>query len=402
MRKTKIIALIDEPFVNTYETLYYEACRNPAIDFKFVLIKSADSRIQNKNYEYLQEMMRSHNLPYIDGYDVNTNKEINLKKLKPDVVLVQTPYDGVKRSETYSSTNLMKYTRVVHISYGSSIVDFDKPPFSSGFFRNNSFFRNCWFCAVENPTVAKILNVYHPNKFLSFGCIKLDKYINYKHNNDFKFAERPPFKHVIAWKPRWVVKPDESNFLTYIDFFKHFVSENKDTMFLFVSHPLLKSTLITENLYTQKQVEDLFSYFENQKNVKILENEDFLDYIACCDVFIGDYCSTIVEASILGHPVIYTPTKITFNDFGKKFAKQAYIANNKKELEFYIKECLEGKDALKKQREKFIDIASPAAKQVSYAYDLLNYIQQNLPKKANKYNVLRKIKNFFTHRKDKK
>lgn len=380
MHKLKILALVDEPYINTYETLYYEAKKSRKYDFNFVCIKNNDKRMgSEKNYELVCNVLRNRGIPYIDGYCPETGKELDLKDLMPDVVLLQTPYDGVKRSELYSSKYLSSFTRVVHISYGSTIIDYDKPPYAeSKLIESNAFFGRSWFCAMENPLIAKQFNKYHRKKFKSFGYIKLDKYLNYKDNPDFPLKKRPNFKHIIAWKPRWIVNKEHSNFLTYIDYFKNLTIQNPDILLLFVSHPLLKDRLITTNVYTPQETESLFKFLNTSKNIKLIESDDFLDDIYNADIFVGDYCSTITEAAIFDIPVIYTPTSVVLSEFGEKFIQQAYVAHNPNEMDFFINSILNNKDYNRKNRRQFIDIASPAPNKKSYAMDLLEYMYNSV------------------------
>lgn len=293
--------------------------------------------------------------------------------------MLQTPYDAVKRSALYSSEYLSSFAKVIHISYGSTIINYDKHPFKNfKLISSNKFFTRCWFAAMENPLIAKQFNMYHKNKFKSFGYIKLDKYINYKNNPDFPVSPRPDFKHVIAWKPRWHASIGDSNFLTYVDYFKNFSKQHPETLLLFVLHPLLKDRLVTLNIYTQQQVDKLFNFFEKQKNIKIICDGDFLDDIYNADIFIGDYCSTIIEAAIFNIPTIYTPTHVTLSKFGRKFIKSSYVAKNVDDMNFVINKLFSGKDKKKRKREKFINVASPESKNASYAKDLLAFISSNL------------------------
>ena len=385
-KKIKILAVIDEPYINTYETLYYEAKKEHIFDFIFVVIKPQDQRM-NSSYGDLCKMMKNLNLPYIDGYDEKTGKELDLKTLNPDIVFLQTPYDLVKRSELYSSEYLSSFTKIIHISYGSTIIDYDKPPFSDfKLIESNKFFNRCWFCAIENKMIANQLNKYHKNKFKSFGYIKLDKFLHYNKDSNFKIKSRPNFKHIIAWKPRWFASQGDSNFLTYIDFFKDFAIKNPDVLLLFVLHPLLKDRLITQDIYTKEYVDELFDFFEKQKNIQVICDGDFLDDIYNSDIFIADYCSTITEAAIFDIPIIYTPTVVKLSKFGKKFLQCAYIANDVQEMKFHITNLLNGKDSLNNNRKKFRYIASPKARYGSYAKDLLKYINKYF---CHRYNIFR-------------
>lgn len=375
MRPIRTLALIDEPYVNTLETLYYEAKKDKNIDFNFVLILPKDKRFPDNTYKHLSKMMREYNLPYIDGYNESTGEELDIKTMKPDIVFLQTPYDGVKRSILYSSEYLETFTRIIHISYGATLVDYDFPPYRSfNMIGGNSFFSKCWFCAMENFLIAKQFNKYHPGKFKAFGYIKLDKFINYT-KNEFPRKERSNYDHIIVWKPRWLANSGDSTFLDYIDFFKQFVEQNPKILFLFSAHPLLKDRLISEKIYTKKQTEEIFDFFNNKPNAKIIGEKDFLEDIYNADIFIGDYSSTIVEAAILGCQIIYTPVEVKLSKFGKHFVKKTHVANNVEELISCIDICLKN-NRNKGINKYFLKICSIKSKKGSYAKDLLAYIKK--------------------------
>lgn len=60
MKKIKIVALVDEPFINTYETLFYEAKKSTQFEFIFVCIKSADERMgAGTNYKIVCDMLKN-------------------------------------------------------------------------------------------------------------------------------------------------------------------------------------------------------------------------------------------------------------------------------------------------------------------------------------------------------
>lgn len=382
MKKLKIVALVDEPFINTYETLYFESknCKKlQCFDFVFVCIKSHDERMGDEAaYDTVCNILKSKNIPYIDGWDAKKKKELDIKDLNPDIVLIQTPYDGIKRSELYSSEYISSFAKLIHISYGSTIIDYDQNPFKKfKLIESNKFFDRCWFSAMENPLITKQFDKYHRNKFKSFGYIKLDKYINYKNNPNFPITDRPNFNYIIAWKPRWFASNGDSNFLTYIDYFKRISELRPDVLLLFVLHPLLKDRLIDCKIYTKKEVDNLFNFFAKQKNIKIICDGDFLDEIYHANIFVGDYCSTIVEAAVFDIPTVYTPTKVTLSEFGGKFLRSSYIAHNINDMELILNNLLDGKDYLKTKRKKFINIASPKSRHASYAKDLLYFIKKS-------------------------
>ena len=134
----------------------------------------------------------------------------------------------------------------------------------------------------------------------------------------------------------------------------------------------------------------MIKHLECIDNCKIIERDTFLDDIYDCDIFVGDYCSTIIEAIVLNKKIIYTPTEVGYSEFGKKFLNASYIVNNVEDLNKTIEKLLQGDDPLKEERKRFFQIASPTPKNGTFSRDLLDYIATNyvpVPISSRTYNT---------------
>lgn len=346
----RIVAVINTLYTNTFDTLYYESINRKDIDFIFCVIPFC--RIDGNaklvvGMEELCNMLEKKSYPYIKGYDDKTKKFFDLKILAPDAVFVQTPYDNQRISNLYSAKYISSYTNLYTISYGASIISYDVPPYNK-LITNNTSFMYYKYVFSESEIFSSELNKYN-GKYLPIGYIKCDKFLNYRDNDFFKFQPKDK-KFSIAWKPRWVAIPGQSNFFTYIDYFLKLTENHPDILLYFINHSLLKQEILKNKLRSSEWCNDVFNKLLKLPNVKILGDDDFLDYVFNADIFVGDYCSTIVEYGLTGKPIIYNPTNVTLSEFGQQFIEGAYQIDNIDDLDFTIKNIKNGKDSLEKQK----------------------------------------------------
>ena len=385
MKTIHIILLVDLPYFNIFETLYYEAKKDPRFKITVGMIKSHDERC---NTNQVDNVLKQHGIEYEMFFNETTGVEFDVKHLQPDLVFLQTPYDWDKiRHKYYSSHYLMQFTKVAYISYGGSIISYEHPPLKD-MIKNNSFFKRAWSSFVENKLIAAQLNQYHPNQFKACGYMKLDKFLHYKSNPDFKFKQRDNFNKIIAYKPHWhVSQKGESNFFRDIEVLLKLIQSRQDVQLLFIEHPMLKHSIITNKCLTQEELSKLWNVLENTPNIKIINEDDFLDDIANADIFVGDYCSTIIEAAILGVRIIYTPLNETLSEFGKEFSKYVLTASTSEQLQEFLQTSLQNNE---KTDTAFIKVASNSnlftfwqkicRRKTSYAKELLDYIYLKLHK----------------------
>ena len=380
-KKVKIIAVVNTLYTNTYDTIYYEAQKDKSIDFTFVVIPIIHS-LDLTDMDNIKKMMEFKCYPYILGYDKEKNEYLDLKKLKPDIVLLQSNYDN-QRHGLYKSDYLSTFTRVIHISYGSSIIDYNYPPYNT-LIQNNTFQKNCWFIASENAMLAEELNEFHPKKYVNLGYLKCDKFLYYKNNPDFRFPPKDDkYKKIIAWKPRWTATLGASNFLKYYRYFINVLETQPDICLLFIEHPLLYKTLISNHIFSQAETDKFFGKLKSLPNCVIVKDDNFLEQITNADIFVGDYCSTIVEFALTKKPIIYCPTEVTLSKFGEEFIKAVYVCNDEQSLNNILIQLINGQDTLQQQRDRFFSIATyvpPNGK--TLAQNFLDYIKERINKEG--------------------
>lgn len=372
MKRIKIYAIVHTEYTNTYDTLYYESQKDDRIDWTFVVIPFKQDKIYI-SIDKIEKVMLEKNYSYIKGYDEKTDKYLDIKQFRPDIVLIQTPYDHQRISYLYSSKYFSTFARCFHVSYGCSLIDYDYPPYKDVLYHQDKL------CTTlcENTEFCKILDKYkiHPN--VPIGYIKCDKYINYKNNPDFKFKQRENYKNIMAWKPRWLGTIGDSNFVTYFEFFIKYCKKNPDTLLYFILHDLLENEVVFKRrIYTKNKFDQLMNQIKELPNIKIINHGDFLDEVFNCDVFIGDYCSTIMEFSLTGKPVIYTPCEVTYSQYGKKIISGYYIVNNVDEMQSRLEQLGNNIDPLCEVRKNNIQLISDIHPGQTIAQYCLNYFKK--------------------------
>lgn len=377
----KIIAVIQYPLTNLFDTFYLECIKRKNISFNFVIIPSVQpgNTIYRSNLSEISDLMKLKKYPYINGINTKTGKYLDLKTLQPDIVFLQTPYDGQRASKLYSSEYLKSFTKVANISYGAIMIK------HTGIYKdlinNNSFYNNTWKVFVENEDMKILFDNLIPDKAVSIGYLKCDYFLNYLDKDDFPDRWSVPRKNSyrIIWKPRWVATIGHSTLFTYLYYFINLVKNNPRIDFIWYMHPFIKSQIISRNLITQEKLNDILHRISKIPNFRIEEGADFLESIWSADLFIADASSTLVEYLLTGKPCIYTPLKLELNTFGEKLIKGMYVVNNSNQMSNKIKELMAGKDTLKEVREDNKKIISRLdVKGRTVAQVMLSEIYKNL------------------------
>lgn len=333
--KIKIAILINDFFFNYYET-FYERLKNHSDIFECIVIATEGYSDKNKNSHAISEYLTSievENIDYKKG-----KKLFSLQEYKPDYVFYLVPYDCYFPKE-YQSSEVSKYAKVCHISYGASMVK------NTGLYeslKNNSFYDNASYIFVE--TNYQLDFGSYTKKFVPIGYMKLDKYFFFK---DIKKSERK--RKRIIWKPRWTLESD-SNFWNEIENIYSFIKKHKELDFFIYYHPLF-----LEKIQEKKEMdkyENINSELKKLSNYFECEYSNFLDIVLDADILISDHSSTLVEFAATGKPIIYCASSVLLNDLGNAIMSNNYTSKKSDETIKILEDLLNGKDSKKIIREK--------------------------------------------------
>lgn len=358
--RLKIIALIQMPITNLFDSLYIECQKDPSFDLEFIVIPSVQP---GANYEVsvdeICSFLGGKGYRYRMGYDSKSGVYIDPIRFKPDIVLFQTPYDEQRSSKLYSAEHISQFAKVGHISYGSIMIE--HVGIHANLIEDNSFYLNVWKVFVENAQAIDAFGPTLKEKIVPIGYMKMDMYINYANLvNAKKKIKRPSEKtyYKIVWKPRWIQAVGRSNLYKYLNYFIDFVLDKPNVDFILYLHPLIRSQISSMEPDIRNEIKSHFNRIETLTNFNILEGGDFLDYVWDADLFIGDVSSTMVEFALTARPIIYTPTEAQLNSFGEQIVRGAYTVKDQGQMTNTLEKLMREDDPLEMVRIKNKDLIS--------------------------------------------
>lgn len=192
------------------------------------------------------------------------------------------------------------------------------------------------------------------------GNPKIDKF--FIDSNSFKdvWKKAKPNQKRIIWAPHhtWA---DYSNFLTYCQYFLDLAQDNEDTLFISIKpHPALKDSLKKINGWSDQQITEYFDLWKNGTNTDIFEGE-WYDLFYSSDAMILDSVGFMLEYSLTGKPacVLYKTDNdgdrlMKFSECGEQVYDILYHAQNKTEIEKFIKMVSINEDPKFDLRSKYI------------------------------------------------
>ena len=71
--------------------------------------------------EGAEDFFKDYPCRIINGYDYKTQKWFNLKKLKPDYIFIQQPYN-ITRPALYKSHAISKYAKILYVHYATNFI----------------------------------------------------------------------------------------------------------------------------------------------------------------------------------------------------------------------------------------------------------------------------------------
>lgn len=322
----KIVAIVSNPFVNTFDALYTASKLDPDIDWEFVIIPFEQGKTVY-SIDNIATIMKEKNYPFRWGVDRISGEWFDLKALDPHVILLQTPYDIQRNNDLYKCSYLSNIAPIVIVSYGATLNSHDSKLIGS--LLDNNCYIKAKLVFSENKYMANLINKFHPRLAESVGYLKCFDALN------SLTVEKNSSKIIttIAWKPRWF--NDQKDSFWVEKFFKNWLQNNSMRKLLFIKHPLLP---------------DAPRWIQKSNQCKIISGFSFLNDVYSADMIIGEPCSTLIEFSLTAKPVIAVGAGIELSEFGKMLYDTWYTANYLCELECLIQELDGGIDPKKNAR----------------------------------------------------
>lgn len=313
--KKAIVFLINDLFVNTWISTYRELLNTGEFNPVVVALDSMETELSKKvDKKEVSKLLKSLNIPH--QVDISLDE---IAKIKPEFVFYLKPYDDYIR-EDLKSCKLKEISKLVHISYGAPLVEWNK---DYAGLANNKWLDNSTAMFVESE---KLLSI--SSKFVFSGYAKLDS-INL-HN--YRTLSENQSKFVIAYKPRWIIGNSEKLFET-LKIMSNLMSRN-DLELKFIQHPMLERSIANSG---DSALTKAFNSFTSSHGVKLVNSPNFLEEMLAADLLISDVSSAIPEFMSTGKPVIWTKfpwsENYELNILGESVAEHCSIVNTLEQLE---------------------------------------------------------------------
>ncbi|MBR1817078.1 MAG: CDP-glycerol glycerophosphotransferase family protein [Lachnospiraceae bacterium] len=363
-KKINVIFVCHRPAVWGALKTVYDACMEDK-KFNVAIVTIPNKKeLPGKGFshnEYVSEgayeYFKGYKCKLINGYDFDTKKWFDLRRLRPDYIFFQTPYD-ICRPNAYKSNRVASYAKICYVHYGM--------PFMNGYIAEESFpvsfLKNTYFHFAEFEEMRKFYadrlpdnSVHKKSRVILTGYPKLDEakdYIGCEGKNWIYRGEEKHFR--IMWTPRWNTEEGNCTFFTFKDWLPDYIEADNNLELLYRPHPQADIEFISRGIMTEAEIKKYRGRFINSNNMSIDERKDYLDSFYSSDVLITDESSIIPEYFLTGKPIIFTYNETHLNDFAKKISEGFYWAKNKDELKEHLDRLKSGQDELKDRRQQLI------------------------------------------------
>ncbi len=349
-KRIRVLFAVNEYSVfPSVDSLYNDMKKNNNFICDLVHIPFTHENKNNSNNEidYYKKMGYSEIVEY---------NEYNLKEKSPDIIIYLKPYDLIPE-EYYIDQIETVIDYVMYIPYGLHAVDSDiiiKYSFQL------PIEDKAWCNISYSNYNQKLAEKYSKNKGKNFALVghpRMDLiHSDYSDSEDYKeIKKRANGRKIFLYDPHHVIKEEYKwgTFKLYgLDIFEYF-KKNKDVFLLYRPHPLLKESLKKE----YKENSDFFKRYNKylkEENIYYDSSDNYLISMHISDFLIADANTFVPEFTLYNKPVIYIKYKGNTLIKDKELLSMIYSANSIDEIIKHINKLKNGKDKLKKIRDKKI------------------------------------------------
>jgi hypothetical protein len=298
------------------------------------------------------------NLPckVINGYDYERKTWFDIKKLKPNYIFYQRPYNATIPPQ-YNSKVTSSYAKILYVPYFTNFIG--GCVFESCY--NHDFFRHTYQIFIDSIYSKKELDRWFSTlrkkpETIVTGYPKYDNIDKLKDidSDNWNFPKTKNVKRVI-WTPRWCTDEGNCHFFDYKDKLLDFVEKSNDIDFIFRPHPQAFLEWNATGELPEVEAEKYKEKYNILPNAKIDTQKEYLTTFYSSDIMISDMSSVVAEYFLTGKPIIYCHKKDCFNDFSRALSEGFYWVHNWEELEKTINMLKCGNDPLKEKRQEIIE-----------------------------------------------
>jgi len=279
-----------------------------------------------------------------------------------DIACFSTPYD----SATYKYYRITYLSRLnivpVYTTYGYTVSNW-----YAHMYQNRSL-ACLWKFFLENDFVSRELkerSYFNPSSLITVGYTKMDRLSTIKNKT------RDRKRIIIA--PHHTITGDDicfSCFIQYADFFLALPPKYPQIDFIFRPHPLLRTRLVNDKVWSSEKTETYFKNMQAIPNVEYQDGGDYFETFVNSDAMIHDCGSFMAEYLYTDHPVCFmlkdkSRNQKNYNTFALECIDHHYYAFNEQDIIHFIDDVvINGNDTMKQKR---LDFANEKIK-INYAH----------------------------------
>ena len=304
-----------------------------------------------KSREMLRNYCKVRNYEYLD---IDTKASLTAQT-GADIIIYPQPYSSNYYPKHYYTNN--PTALVVHFPYGvHSIME--------EWTLNMPFYLHIWQHYFENESIVKEfapkMKNHGKNLFVT-GTPFMDKMMKIPDADPWKDKSG---KKRIIYAPHHTIGSDSIrdlegiNYSTFIqngEFMLEIAEKYEDSVyFAFKPHPYLKRKLYT--VWGEQKTDNYYKKWADLENAQI-ETGDYIGLFHHSDAMIHDCSSFTIEYLYSHNPVLYLDKGGNKTDNLTEMARKAYSlhyhAQNHYDIERFIIDVINGRDAMKGQRETY-------------------------------------------------
>lgn len=292
-------------------------------------------------------------------YVVLKNKERIKNIVSADIIFYQKPYEYGMRTPGKCGLNYNLNALFCYVRYAFNTINKGKEVKR---LYNLRLYNYAWQIYYENKASLEGLEYAIDNHAINSiitGIPIMDVLEQKIFPNPWK--QQTIIKKKIIWAPHHSI-PSKNNILNYSTFLQYYkymlILADKYRDYIQISfkpHPLLKDNL--KKIWPKQKIERYYNEWNTRENTQIIEGE-YWGLFFHSDAMIHDCGSFTIEYLFTNKPVAYLENEPNhsdnMNEFGKNAYNLHYKIHNEKEIDSFINNVINSKDAMKTKRELFM------------------------------------------------
>lgn len=363
-----VVFLIEEPSVTKNILPIIDELHNDD-RFDVMLVNLWYKSYKDGDYTYvrpkIETVIDTSKYNFLEAYDEENDKWLDLECLIPDYVFFSRPYDYY-RNEAYHIGEVAKYARTCYVPYGIQTVggEVEKmvltPECSNLYY---FFLDNSVRYEFVNDVLGKTdFAIYGHSVYLGYPGI--DMLLNNpqikKTNDNFN----------VLWLPRWNSGENNCHFFEFCDFLANYANSFENCSVTLRPHPLCFNHFLDTGELTEEKLADIRNSYSGKNEID--EKSSYIDAFTNSSVLVADETSLIAEYFITEKPIVFCKKETHFSALMEKLIEGCYIVSNQDELEAVLNNLMNGVDPLKSKRAELAkqyltDYKDTAAKNIKEA-----------------------------------